>query len=64
MKSEKNSFIYPLLTIAAAVVVWGLAVKLFSIPSYILPGPLQVARAFGEDFHLILFLNIAVVFLM
>ena len=55
MKSEKNSFIYPLLTIAAAVVVWGLAVKLFSIPSYILPGPLQVARAFGEDFQLILY---------
>ena len=54
-KKEKYGFIYPLITILAAVVVWEIAVRIFRIPSYILPGPLQVLQAFCADFSLIMY---------
>ena len=54
MRKEKNSFIYPLITILAAVIVWEIVVRVFKIPSYILPGPLQVLQAFRGDFSLIM----------
>lgn len=55
MKKEKPDFIYPVITIAVAVVAWELIVRIFQIPSYILPGPVQVIRALGRDFSLIMY---------
>ena len=55
MKKEKYSFLYPVLTIVAVIIVWQIAVAAFDVPAYILPGPVQVARAFGKDFGLIMY---------
>ena len=55
MKKDRYSFIYPLITIIAAIIVWEIIVRIFQIPSYILPGPVQVAQAFIEDFSLIMY---------
>ena len=54
MRREKSSFTYPLITILAVIVIWGIIVRIFGIPSYILPGPVQVLRAFCGDFSLIM----------
>ena len=55
MNREKQGFLYPLVTILAAVILWELVSVIFRIPSYILPGPDQVVRAFAGDFSLIMY---------
>ncbi len=55
MKKEKPGFIYPLVTIIVVVIIWGAAVEIFSVPSYILPGPGAVVRALISDFSLIMY---------
>ncbi|MBR2560718.1 MAG: ABC transporter permease [Eubacterium sp.] len=55
MRKESNSLIYPVITIIAVVIVWGIVTAVFHVPSYILPGPLQVAKAFVGDFSLIMY---------
>ena len=53
-EKEKHSYIYPLITIIVVVIVWELVVRIFRIPSYILPGPVEVVQAFAADFSLII----------
>ncbi len=55
MKRERPVFLYPLITVFAAVILWGIVTEIFDIPSYILPGPVQVIRAFIKDFPLIMY---------
>jgi ABC-type nitrate/sulfonate/bicarbonate transport system permease component len=55
MKKKKPGFFYPLITILVAIAVWEAVTRIFSIPSYILPGPVEVAAALGKDFSLILY---------
>ena len=55
MKRERPDFLYPLITVIAAVILWGIVTEIFDIPSYILPGPVQVIRAFIKDFPLIMY---------
>lgn len=55
MKKRKSELIYPIAAVAAAVVIWGAVTLIFNIPSYILPSPAQVVKAFGEDFSLIIY---------
>ena len=55
MKKERYGFIYPLITIIAIIVIWQIVTAVFAVPSYILPAPTQVAKAFAEDFSLIMY---------
>ncbi len=55
MKKKKTDILYPIAAVIAAVIVWGIIVKVFKIPSFILPGPGQVAKAFGKDFSMIMY---------
>ena len=55
MKKDKSNIFYPVITIVIAVIVWELVVRIFHIPSYILPGPIQVIAALIKEFPLILY---------
>ena len=54
MKKKKPDIFYPVITIIIAVIVWELVTRIFDVPSYILPGPIQVVKALAKDFPLIL----------
>ena len=38
----------PLLLLAAILLVWELAVRLFKVPDFIFPGPVQITQQFGQ----------------
>ena len=38
----------PLLLLAAILLVWELTVRLFKVPDFIFPGPVQITQQFGE----------------
>jgi NitT/TauT family transport system permease protein len=42
--------VLPAVTLALLLVLWELSVRLFSIPEYLVPSPLHVARTFAADF--------------
>jgi NitT/TauT family transport system permease protein len=39
----------PVIGLASLILAWGLAIWVFSVPNYISPGPLGVAKAFGTN---------------
>ncbi len=47
--------IYPIATIVIVVILWEVITRVFAIPSFILPGPVQVAKAFVGDFSLLMY---------
>jgi len=55
MKSRFLALLYPLGTLIAMVVVWYAAVKLFHVPSYLLPLPGAVLQRIREDFGFLLY---------
>lgn len=55
MNKQRYDILYPLATIAAIILLWGGVTRGFEIPSYILPGPGQVIKAFVSDFSLIMY---------
>lgn len=55
MKKTKHKYLYPVLAVVGVIIVWWLVTLVFGIPSYILPDPGQVAKAFVEDFSLIMY---------
>jgi NitT/TauT family transport system permease protein len=55
MKSRFFATLYPLGTLIAMVVVWYAAVKLFHVPSYLLPLPGDVLKRIREDFGFLLY---------
>lgn len=55
MKKEKNKLFYPVITIIIAVIVWELITRIFHIPSFILPGPIEVMQALVKEFPLIMY---------
>jgi NitT/TauT family transport system permease protein len=55
MKSRFFALLYPLGTLIAIVVIWYAAVKLFHVPSYLLPLPGAVLQRISEDFGFLLY---------
>lgn len=45
-----KDILYPLITLVLIVAVWGLAIRVFSIPSYLLPSPTAVLSALKRGY--------------
>lgn len=48
-RPEKSKFIYPVISIGALFLLWWAAIKVFSIPAYVLPTPEATFAAIIED---------------
>ena len=49
MKNSRKTDLIPAAVLAGAVVLWELAVRIFQIPRYVLPSPIQVARVLIQE---------------
>ena len=49
MKNSRKTDLIPAAVLAGAVVLWELAVRIFQIPGYVLPSPIQVARVLIQE---------------
>lgn len=54
MKSTKTDKTIPAAVVCALIVIWQLVCMLGIVPGYMLPSPVQVARAFISDFPLLM----------
>lgn len=52
--SIKN-IIYPLTTFVLLLLGWELSVRFLGVPSYVLPGPVDIFREFGEDYQMLFY---------
>ena len=49
MKNRRKTDLIPAVALAGAAVLWELAVRIFQIPGYVLPSPIQVARVLIQE---------------
>lgn len=53
LPQEARKTVIPLVTVAVGIVLWELVVRVGIVPSFLLPGPSDVVRAFVEDASLL-----------
>lgn len=49
MKNSRKTDLIPAAVLAGAAILWELAVRIFQIPGYVLPSPIQVARVLIQE---------------